>query len=193
MATGDDDADRFRVPRWISETNSEDGELAERPPTTEDESLFARSQPYDGDDAEPYIPRAATPSLAAGEPLWPVPQPDRAAPLPPPVTKGQREAAEPQRRGLIIVAVAAAVVVIVAVALLVRGAVDHKTPAAGSGQAASGLPAGPAIGPSGPGSGPTGSGSGPGSGPASGSTGPATGPATGAPAPPAGQPSNAAP
>jgi len=50
--------------------------------------------------------------------------------LPPPVTKGQREAAEPQRRGLIIVAVAAAVVVIVAVALLVRVDPERSAPLA---------------------------------------------------------------
>jgi hypothetical protein len=108
MATGDDGVDRFRVPRWISDGDSEDDELAERPPTTED-----WSQPHGG---ERYVPRAQTPPLNAGEPLWP------ATPaLPPPVTRGQREAAEPQRRGLIILAVAAAVVVIVAAGLLIRG------------------------------------------------------------------------
>jgi len=116
MATGDDDADRFRVPRWISDDNSDDGELAERARSTE--------QPYDG---ETYIPRAATPSLNTGEPLWP-------AALPPPVTRGQRKAAEPQRRGLIIVAAAAAaavVVVIVAVGLLIHGmGGDDKRPTA---------------------------------------------------------------
>jgi hypothetical protein len=131
MATGDDDdADRFRVPRWISDDDSEDADLAERSPTTED----FRSPGYDG---EPYIPRAASPSLNAGEPLWP-------AALPPPVTRGQREAAEPQRRGLIIVAAAAAVVVVAAVALLIHGmGGDHKTPTAAA-PAQSAQPAQPA-------------------------------------------------
>jgi hypothetical protein len=69
MATGDDDADRFRVPRWISDDDSDDGELAERPPTTQDEPRYTRSHPYDGDEA--FIPRAETPSLSVGEPLWP--------------------------------------------------------------------------------------------------------------------------
>lgn len=167
MATGDDDADRFRVPRWIADSKSEDGEFAERPPTTEDE----RSLPYDRDA---YIPRAETPPLAVGEPLWPTHE--RSA-LPPPVTRGQREAAEPQRRGLIIVAVAAAVVVIVAAGLLIwrTGGHDNKTPAAVSGQSTPEAPTGPA------------------NGPASGPTGPATGPATGAPALPPGPPSNATP
>jgi hypothetical protein len=134
MATGDDDADRFRVPRWISDDDSEDGNIAERPPT---------------DGGETYVPRAETPSLSAGEPLWPAALPPpvargrrkpaalppvargqrEPAALPPPVSRGQREAAEPQRRGLIIVAAAAAVVVIVAVVLLVHGiGGDDKTP-----------------------------------------------------------------
>jgi hypothetical protein len=175
MATGDDDADRFRVPRWISGPDPEDGELADGSPTTED----FRSPPYDGDEAEPYIAGAQTPALTAGEPIWPVPErlPERIS-LPPPVTRGQREAAEPHRRGLIIVVVAAVVVVIVTVALLIRGATGGgKTPAADAGQTTAGAtePAGPA-GPAGPT--PTGPSASPGTPGASGSAG--TGPSTGA-------------
>jgi hypothetical protein len=186
MSTGDD-ADRFRVPRWISDDNSGDGRSADGPPTTED----SRWPAFDGDEAQSFIAGPRRPSLNAGEPLWPAaadrgnlpgPPPDsadwpdgpgepragmldgtgqpragmRAAPgrpragmpaapgrrtrnapaagsLPPPVTKGQREAAEPQRRGLLLVVTAAAVVVIVAVGFLVKGATGGaKTPTAGS-------------------------------------------------------------
>jgi hypothetical protein len=72
-------------------------------------------------------PGAATQS---GRPRWRARS--AAGSLPPPVAKGQREAAEPQRRGLLLVATAAAVVVIVAVGLLLWGATGGaKAPTAG--------------------------------------------------------------
>jgi hypothetical protein len=131
MSTGDDDADRFRVPRWISGQEQPPGER----PTTQDEPRYSRSQPFDAEDGAAYTGAARTPPLNAGEPLWPsAPDPsdpaassDRAG-LPPPVTRGQRAAAEPQRRGLIVVAFVAALVVIVAVVLLVGGGSDEKKP-----------------------------------------------------------------
>jgi hypothetical protein len=133
MSIGDDDADRFRVPRWISGEEQPPDAL----PTTPDEPHYSRSQPFDGDEADAYTEAAKIPVLNAGEPLWPSApglsdRPDHAdrPELPPPVTRGQRQAAEPQRRGLIIVAVVATLVVIVAAVLLLRGGSEDKKPVA---------------------------------------------------------------
>src|SRR5689334_19374359 len=207
MATGDDDADRFRVPRWISDGNSEDESFVagpRMPSLNAGEPLWPAAAdredlpgpPAAGDDWWPAVDppkrgrRAGPPGarkhagppgagvhagppgagMHAGPPgagMHAGPRgagkddespgagmpgmPDRApaGSLPPPVTKGQRQAAEPQRRRLLLVVTAAALVVIVAVGLLVKGATGgDKTPTAGSVRTT----AGPASPPGQPGS-----------------------------------------